>query len=280
MAGEGLTHRTLRLIHRWTGLVLAVLLGVAAVTGGLLLLKESYHRWRHPRLAQPIAPGERVGWPDVLTAIESRHAADGIVLVKLPQPRLNAFQIWLADGSEAFVDPRSGEMIARWTMWSSLPAFLFELHAHLLAEDTGTFVNGVAAIGAIFLTLSGLLVWWPGRRSRFRLREALRRPRFAGGWMRSHAAVGAITAPAALLFVATGAALVFYDEVSSIVTRLDVRPAETPSAAVAPEARSRAPWADVLAAVDATFPDGRAVFYYPGRDGNAVLSFRKRRPEE
>jgi uncharacterized iron-regulated membrane protein len=85
-----------------------------------------------------------------------------------------------------------------------------------------------------------------------------------------------------VLFVGTGAAIVFYDGVESIVTAvMDARPAEEPDAHVALRAdATRRPWTEVLPVLDATFADGPTVFYYPGTDTNARLMFRKRLPGE
>jgi uncharacterized iron-regulated membrane protein len=195
---------------------------------------------------------------------------------------MNVFQVWYADGSEAFVDPRSGDVLDRWHPTERLPALLFELHAHLLAEPNGTLVNGIVALFVVFMALTGVVLWWPARRGAFRLRRAVPRHTGHAEMLRSHAAAGALAALPIVVFVGTGAAIVFYDEVEPVATRLmDARPAQEPNASVAvrPGVATR-PWTELLPALDRTFADGQAVFYYPGTDANARLMFRKRLPDE
>src|SRR5690606_4028425 len=118
--------------------------------------------------------------------------------------------------------------------WSErLPAFVFELHAHLLAERNGTFVNGVAALFVVFMGLTGVVLWWPGRARAYRLSGAIPRQTSPAALLRSHAAVGVIALVPVLLFAATVAAIVFYDETARLLTPwLDARPAEVPDAHV------------------------------------------------
>jgi uncharacterized iron-regulated membrane protein len=218
---------------------------------------------------------------DVLTTIETRWRDEGIRLVKFPRPRMNVFHVWLGDDTEAFVDPQHGGVIDRWHWYSRLPAFLFELHAHLLIERSGTVINGIVALCVVFMALTGLLFWWPARRAAFRLRGALPRRLTPGELLRSHAAVGAITALPIVLFVGTGAAIVFYDAAASVMSRvMDNRQPEQPDARVAPLDKPKQPWPAILAALRATFPDGETIFYYPAAPNNARLMFRKRLPGE
>ena len=271
----------LRIVHRWTGLLLAVIVFAVAATGGLLLLRNPYYRSVYPSLAAPITAAQTLARADVLARIETRWEDEGVRLVKLPQPGVNAYQVWLGDGTEAFVDPESGAVIDRWHWSERLPAFLFELHAHLFTDGAGTVVNGIAALFVLFMALTGVVLWWPARRGAFRLRGALPTRASPGELLRSHAAAGALSAVPVVLFAATGAAIVFYGPTERIVTGLfDSRAAQEPDAQLAPRAAARRPWTDVLATLDRTLPDGRTVFYYPGSGGNARLMFRKRLPGE
>ena len=271
----------LRAIHRWIGLLLAAIVIAVSASGGLLLLRDPYYRLVYPGLDRPIAEAETARRPATLSVIEERWRAVGVRLVKFPQPGVNAFHVWLADGREAFVDPRTAAVIDEWHWSGRLPAFLFELHAHLLAEPNGTLVNGAAALAIVFMGLTGVILWWPGRARAYRLRGAIPRHTSPAELLRSHAAVGVLALVPILLFAGTGAAIVFYDGTERLVTALlDAHPAQEPDARVPRQDAPRRPWPEILRALDRTFPDGQAVFYYPGSAQDARLTFRKRLPGE
>jgi uncharacterized iron-regulated membrane protein len=289
----------LRIIHRWVGLVLALIVAAVAVSGGLLLLREPYERAMYPSLAAPLphvadaaaarARDAREGM--VIASIEERFRRDGGVrTIKFPREGTNAFHIYLADESEAFVDPERGDLIARWTWRDSLPAFIFELHVHLLGGEGGKTINGIAALFVLFLSLTGIILWWPRKSSAFRLRRWAPRNVSPGELLRSHATSGAIAAIPIIVFAATGAAIVFYTPVNAALSAMfDHRTPMKPDAVVAPapasagesgEAAGTRPWAERLARVRATFPEGDLVMYSPGRGKNAAQSFRLRLPGE
>jgi uncharacterized iron-regulated membrane protein len=275
----------LRIIHRWVGLVLALIVAAVAVSGGLLLLRGPYERAIYPSLAKPLTTNP-TREAEVVASIDERFRKDGGVrTLKFPREGANAFHVYLDDESEAFIDSTSGDLIARWTWRDSLPAFLFELHAHLLAENAGKTLNGIAALFMLFLTLTGIILWWPRKSSAFRLRRSMPRNATAGELLRSHAASGAIAAIPVLVFAATGAAIVFYTPVNAALSAtFDHRTPTKPDAVVAPapagEAATMRPWAERLANVRATFPEGDLVMYSPGRGKNVAQSFRLRLPGE
>jgi uncharacterized iron-regulated membrane protein len=292
---------TLRIIHRWVGLVLALIVAAVAVSGGLLLLREPYERALYPSLAKALphvgdaaaARARDAREAVVVASIEERFRHDGGVrTVKFPREGTNAFHVYLADESEAFIDPEHGGLIARWTWRDSLPAFLFELHVHLLGGEGGKTINGIGALFVLFLSLTGLILWWPRRSGAFRLRRSLPRGASPGELLRSHAASGALAAIPVIVFAATGAAIVFYTPVNAALSAMfDHRTPMKPDAVVAPretvgaagqanEGDGMRPWAERLARVRATFPDGDLVMYSPGRGKNAAQSFRLRLPGE
>jgi uncharacterized iron-regulated membrane protein len=271
----------LRALHRWVGLALAIIVVAVAATGGMLLFRDAYYRAVYDGFERPITSAQMTARADVLTKIEHRWRDAGITLIKFPREGVNAYQVWFADGSEAFVSPHDASVIDRWHWSERLPAFLFELHAHLLSDPTGSLVNGFVALVLVFMALTGILLWWPARRTAFRLRGAIPTRTAPGALLRSHAAVGAVSALPLLLFAGTGAAIVFYDQVEVVVTALlDTTSAEQPDARIATRHEPARAWPAIIDALDRTFPEGDAVFYYPGTPDNARLMFRKRLPGE
>ena len=271
----------LRRIHRWIGLVLVIPVGLVALSGTLLVFRDSYHRMRWPIVDRPQSASEVEAQPLLLRMIEERYAGGRVRIIKFPRAGVNAFHVYLADDGEVLVDPRSGREIVRWHWTSDPAAFLFELHANLLMGARGELANGYAALLLVFLTFSGVLLWLPRRRTAFRLRDAVPRTLSAASLLKSHAASGVILAGGVLIFAVTGAGLVFYTEAGRLASVwFDAAAPEAPSAVIPPESRQRASWPEVLAAANRAWPESGPAMYYPGTPGNAVLTFRKRLPGE
>jgi uncharacterized iron-regulated membrane protein len=274
-------------LHRWAGLALALVLLVVATSGVLLLARAPWYRWQHPSFARPVTAADRAAVPAILGRIEARFG-DQVRTIKVPQPGMHVFQLWLADGSEAFVDARTGALVDRWQPTDRFPALVFDLHAHLMAGHRGELVNGaIAVLGSVFLVLGGLLVWWP-RRKAMRLRALWPRTWAPGPLLRSHAAMGVITAAPLLLFLLTGAGLALGELVLPALSRaLDATPPPTSPSRVA-IGSTRAPWRDVLASIDEAFPAApdvqadapQLVFLSPGRHATAPVVARVRLPGE
>lgn len=270
-----------RVVHRWLGLLLAVIVFAVALSGGLLLFRKPYYRALYPALDRPITTTQVERRAEVLTTIETMWPRHSIRLVRFPQPGLNGFQVWLHDGTEAFVDPETGAVIGQWRSSEELSAVLFDLHAHLLGGEEGELVNGYIGLFTIFMALTGVVLWWPARRGAFQLRGALPRRLRPSELLRSHAALGTLAAVPIVVFVATGVGMVFYAPLSVMMTGLfDERPPEATEFHIAPRDASLSRWSAVLTSLDSTFSDGRMVYYSPGTPDNVRLMFRKRLPGE
>jgi uncharacterized iron-regulated membrane protein len=271
----------LRQVHRWIGIAIAIPVVLVSISGGLLLFRDPYYRTRFPSLARPVTTQQESGYASVMTAIEAQFADPGVRVVRFPRAGVNAFHVYLADRSEALVDPRTGAPMTRWTRSSSAPAFLFDLHAHLLAGATGEIVNGYLALLLVFLGLSGVLLWVPRRRSVFRLRHAVPRAATRTALYRAHGASGVLLAAPVLLFAATGAGLVFYEDTARGMSALfDRSKAAAPDAVVVPAQEPRRPWSEILRSAREAFPEAGPAMYSPGNRANAVLTFRKSLPGE
>ena len=272
--------KTLRLLHRWLGLLVSLVVITVALSGGILIFHDSILRMTWPDLARPLQPGQAEAYPAILTRVEARFRDPGIQLIKFPDQGMNAFHLWLRDESEALVDPTTGQLVSLWTWKETWTGVLFELHANLMAGETGEQVNGYLGLLIVGFVLSGLVLWWPQRRT-FQLRFAVPRAISSAQFVRAHSAIGVIFAAGILLFVLTGVTMVFYRPfMNAITTVLDPIPPVMPVARVNLTDQPVQPWAKIFDTVTKTFPDGKLVYYLSPRPDNAVMTFRKRMPGE
>ncbi|MFO6445876.1 PepSY-associated TM helix domain-containing protein [Erythrobacter sp. NE805] len=265
--------RALSLVHRWLGGLVGLGLAVLGLTGAALLWKPW---WVGVPLA-PHAPSDA----ETLAMIEAAGRL-GARYVTLPSAEFGAGQAGLAaEGAGAYL-AHDGTLLARWgSIWDRPETFLFDLHHHLLMGKTGELLSGWLGIAAVLFCVTGLVLWWPTRRT-FRLRALpprMTRPAV----IRHHRDIGAVLALPILLAGLTGALMVLKPLGSAVVAPLSPAgevaawQAKPPTPAVA---ASTLDWAAILAAARARFPDAELrMIVWPKAPGEAV-TIRMRRPTE
>ena len=285
-----------RSVHLWAGLVLTLLLLVLGATGSALVYRDAYWRWVYPDLRGPVPALSAADHAAAIVAAETRFD-DALRSVKLPEPGVNAYHLYLAEG-EAFMAIRSHRVIDRWRPGERPMAFLFDLHAHLMAGEAGERVGGAVALFGVLMAVTGVYLWWPARR-KFGVRTLL-----PTGWARrkilpSHRDLGLLATPILLVLLLTGAGIVFYGAAGTLLNGVMPGPSPMPEGppTVATHATSKvtrtvaardgaggvppAPDAAVarIEAATTAFPEARIVFYYPPDDAG-IHGFRLKQPCE
>lgn len=267
-------HRALSLVHRWLGGVLGLVLTVLGLSGTLLLHKAWWVS----------VPGRPVPADTDLALVVGRTMAgpDAPRSILFASDEIPFHRLSFDDGAGGYVDA-TGRMVARWTgVWDRPELWLFDLHHHLLAGETGEIVAGVAALAGLVFVLTGLWLWWPTRRT-FRLR-ALPKRMSRPAVVRHHRDLGAVVAPLLLLSFVTGAMMIF-DPVRITLLSLWSSAQEMEAAAEPPgtgqaELASSLPWAAMLATAQTRFPDAEPrVLSLPRKAGDPV-TLRVRRTHE
>jgi uncharacterized iron-regulated membrane protein len=174
--------------HRWAGLSLALFLAVAGLTGALMafydeiesLIAPQLHIVQPPsaeaELLDPINLRKRVqdAYPGAAINYLPLHLEPGRAL-KLDIRRIDAagrIGPWSPDVDEVFVDPYTGRILAE-RLWGDITQgainvmpFIYRLHYTLLADKTGRYVLGVAALIWVLDSFIGFYLTWPMRRTR------------------------------------------------------------------------------------------------------------------
>ncbi|WP_405233718.1 PepSY-associated TM helix domain-containing protein [Lentisalinibacter salinarum] len=267
----------IRRLHRWLGVVIAAWLAVATLSGLALLWADEYVDWRYPQLPETL-PAET---PDadviarIVAATEGRLSA-----LAMPRAGRPAYHAYLTDGGERLYHPETGALVAEWGWSDSLPAFLFELHAYLLAGEPGHTLVGILGCLVMVSLTSGAWLWLR-RRAIFRLRYFWPRNAESRYLLRGHAAQGATLGPLFAGLVVTGVAMVFPGPFqSSLNAVLGASPPLAPSAMTVEPDSDETDWQQVLDAAGKAFPAGVVRFVSPPRESDAPVLVRLRNEGE
>ena len=163
---KGLSVRAVLLpVHRYVGLVLALFLAIAGVTGSLLAWNEELEAALSPRLfrVQPPSPGAerldpvllhervRLRYPDAFVARMPLEQLEGrsqlFALRSLQSGKAKA-----PPNDQVFVDPYTGAILGE-RKWGdigqgrkNLMPFIYRLHYSLALDGVGTLVFGIVAL--------------------------------------------------------------------------------------------------------------------------------------
>jgi uncharacterized iron-regulated membrane protein len=269
--------RLIDLAHRWAGGVLGLVLAVMGLSGALLIHK---HAW----IALPGKDAPPLTDPAAQAELVARLLADPVPgqYVLMPSADFGLAQSVRGDAGGVYASA-DGQVVAQWTsLWDRPELWLFDLHHHLLAGETGETVAGAAALAACLFTITGAIMWWRTRRT-FRLRLVPAR------WSRPailmhHRDLGVVMAPLLLLVALTGAMMVFRPVAGAVLAPLSSPAAieaslKPPELAAGPLAATP-DWQAMIAAAHARFPGAELRIVSIPRDAGKPITIRMKQAAE
>ncbi|HEX5746329.1 MAG TPA: PepSY-associated TM helix domain-containing protein [Archangium sp.] len=269
-------------VHLYAGLLVGALLAVTGLTGSALVFGEELDRQLQPEVWGVVPGGERVPVSRVLESVAASQAGASPLYLRMPQRPDAPVVAWMdAHGSRrVYVDPYSGAVLGVRSTGDSLVATLRELHVSLLSGGAGEAVVGASGCVLIVLGLSGLVLWWPGRR-KLALGFTLRRPLL---WRRAnydlHKLGGIFSLVFLLLSALTGVSLVFPAPFEQTLRWATRAPARSAPPVPGPATGAPLPIDVLLAAAERALPGARITRVDLPASPTAPLRVRERLPEE
>jgi uncharacterized iron-regulated membrane protein len=152
--------------HLWSGIALGLYILLISVTGSVLVYRNELYRAATPEPLSLKGSGPRLT-DDQLTAAAGHLYPNYRVarIVRYTGPD-RAVDVWLSQGGKLkkrMFDPWTGSDLGSTVptaVW--MVSTLLDLHDNLLAGPKGREVNGLGAVALLVLTVTGLVVWWPG----------------------------------------------------------------------------------------------------------------------
>jgi len=224
--------RTMVLIHRWTSLVLGLLLVMETTSGALVLFHSEYFRATHSTLYHHTASAHPISTEQALGIVHKAHP-------EFPAAWVGADHGILAVGDPTYtqvygVDPGNGHINGVSHIVHGPMGFLVNLHdCGLTCQGYSGYVSwlnhpvpslgigwlkdvvwgsaflGVLGMMMILLAITGVITWWPGiRRMSHGVRVRTKRGRFARDYD-LHNLIGIVAVPFVLMWGVTGVAFEF-----------------------------------------------------------------------
>jgi uncharacterized iron-regulated membrane protein len=272
-------------LHRWTGLVLGVLLVALGISGSALVFRADIERWQTAAFRSVTAGAERRPVDDWVSAARAYVPRKVLARITLPADETDAAQVFMrlaaarnlkqAELEVVYVDPYRAVALGSKPANSGILWWLQDFHYALFSGETGLKINGLGALALVLLGLSGPIMWWPGWKRRAQALRVRLRPS-AAKWRDLHAVSGVVICLALLLIGATGVYYSYRSAADSVVMLLTGNAArEAPRSAPQP-AVPMLPLQDLLAGAQRAVPDAHFDELRPARAPGATanLSFR------
>ncbi len=267
-------------LHKYLGLAAGAVLMLSGLTGVLLVFSNEIEESLYPKLLQVI-PGEEYASLETLVARARDAYPDGTpAYVRMPVRASETLVVYMDsdEGPRVFLDPHRATVLGVRGPQDTFRGWLFALHTQLFAGEAGEVVIGSAGLVLLVLSVSGLVLWWPGWR---RLVGALRIR--GGSWLRTcsdlHRVAGVAILGFLLISGATGAALVFHETFTRALFGLTgTAPLVSPTrVAVAGDPLSLD---EIVRRAETAIPEGRVTWLYLPMAADQPVVVRKKLPEE
>lgn len=265
----------LRFWHRWLGLVAILPLITAALSGTLLVYKKPLIRLLVTHNAELPANFSQRNLLTQIDHIELILAERGAIRAKAPNKLEPYWTITSADEQHLLLAVNDLTPY-RSNLWL-LDAFSFvhHLHTKLLMEKTGQSILLISGSFAIVLLISGVVLWWPGRKG-FRWKFVKPWPFKLRGVLQFHRHSGIVVFPVVLIISLTGSIMLWQKLVNPLLNPIAMQQVDkgrktTP----VPTSASRA-----LTAAQQQIPDGKLTYIRFPNDKNDFYRFRFRLPNE
>lgn len=171
-------------VHHYVGLIIGLFVLVVGVSGSAIVFEPEMTRALNANLTRVTRSASRVSLQSIIDTLQREQPGIRLLRIYLPVSHVGlhatsqdeAYQILTipqANSSQAngarrivytYADPYTGRILGSRMRGNGLLGWLVDLHENLLTGANGRMVNGVVAILLLILSISGIIIWWPGRR--------------------------------------------------------------------------------------------------------------------
>lgn len=207
-------------LHRSIALAFGVFFVLAGLTGSVSVFRTELDQLVHREMYSVAANGETRSPNDWLASITAAHPRRfGSWTLFMPQDATDTVTAWFErpteTAGEAYsplivaVDPYTAQVVASRFWTDIVGSSLREWHESLFMGSFGRKIVGFVGIGLLVSLMSGLLLWWPGRRSRNRCSGSKTIPRADTVLFDLHRWLGVVSAAVLCVLALTGVHLAY-----------------------------------------------------------------------
>jgi uncharacterized iron-regulated membrane protein len=157
--------RVILAIHLWMGLCAALFLALLGITGALMVFENEIDRALNPKLTW-IQPGDHyLSLTEIKTRLERDYPGYTVAALEFSPRKEIGWDAFLQSktsqrGIGIAFNPFTGDILGDEAQRNDFMNKVHQLHLRLLAGNAGATVVSVAAVFLLFLSISGIVLWW------------------------------------------------------------------------------------------------------------------------
>jgi uncharacterized iron-regulated membrane protein len=271
-------------LHLYSGLIVGLLIFVVSLTGSIVVYKPEIERTLIRQISH-VPPGSHpMSFQLLYDQVRASQPKSYKIINAYLYPRSDlawSFRVQGPKGDgrvQVYIDQYRGTILGEDHFKGKATEWIYDLHVNLLSGKIGLLINGIGALVLTLLCLTGLVIWWPGRkRWQFGFRYEWR-----ARWKRQnydlHKLAGAFSLALIAVIAVSGAYFAFPRMIERPVEWVTGKPALRVPPRTQPVKAPKPNLDMVLATAERAMPGGEtSLFTFPGKAGQPY-SLRKYMP--
>ena len=215
--------RVLLFCHLWAALIASVFLLLLGVTGSFIAYEREIDHLVNRRLIEVQPNGQPLALGELFAGLEKAHPGFRVTEILFSQRPDSAYEVYLdpggeVEGSVVTVDQYTGRVLGDARTASRFVNSVHQFHTHLLMDkhrEAAKLIVGIASIFLLFLSCSGIILWW--RRKLFTINWGGRGKRIN---FDLHNVLGIFCSLFLFCFALTGIALTWDGAVNNLISKV------------------------------------------------------------
>lgn len=277
-------------LHQVIGLLLGVFFLIQGITGSLLVFAPQWDRELHPIVLKiPHHESTNIlSLEEILRIAQAKKPGIAFKRLKFPKTNQEPYELCFQSAQEPcfYLNPYAQNpehsILGERNREQTAPRWLLQLHEKFLMGDLGETCIGILGILLVLMSFSGIWLWWPFKRFRFKQQLPIGAP-----WnktsFRIHRWFGFGVSLLLAITSLTGVGMVFAKPFEKFLQWITPRAAQQepiPSQKINRQNTSPPTITELLSIADQALPFGKTtMIFWPKKKGEP-LQIRKRMPEE
>ena len=207
-------------LHLYTGLIAGIFLVLLSVTGSFMVFEDEIDRALNPKLTW-VQPGDkRLSLTEMKSSLEAKYP--GRTVVGLSILARNDIAWGAALESRTSQDPLNlafnqftGDVLGSDSDRNKFVGYVHDFHLRLMMGNSGGSIVSLAAVLLLFLSLSGIVLWWPRKLLTVNWRGQTKQLNFE-----LHQALGIYLSLFLLIFATTAIVIHWENEATRLANRI------------------------------------------------------------